>query len=201
MCGRYSFNVKGSPRLQTLARRLAEQGINVQTGEVAPGDNMAVVTRKGDRMTLGAVKWGFPGFAGSRPVINARAETVLDKPMFRDAFLARRCVFPSDAFYEWNPSHERFSFDSSDQQVIFLAGIIRDYPDGPRGVILTTNPNQDVGAVHDRMPLMVDEQHIRDWIMDTTFAQHWLAHPMDRLRGTRQVALGEDIPLDWDNQD
>ncbi|WP_054750575.1 SOS response-associated peptidase family protein [Lacticaseibacillus thailandensis] len=128
MCGRYSFNTTHAQRLRHLTELLAQRGVKVQTGEVAPGDQMAVVTGKNTHMVVTAVRWGFPGYSGGRPLINARAESVLSKPTFRDAFLNQRCVFPSDAFYEWDASHTRFSFAQPDGGLIFFGGFYSAVP-------------------------------------------------------------------------
>ena len=134
----------------------AERG-NVERGNVTPA-----------RVFLGIQKmrWGFKAPGGKGLVFNARSESVLEKRMFRDSVSHRRVAVPVSWFYEWNQSKEKYTFTREDGQVLFLAGFYSKYEDGDHFVILTTQANQSMAPVHSRMPLVLERDQVRDWIMD-----------------------------------
>lgn len=106
--------------------------------------------------------WGFPKHEGSGLIINARAETLLDKPFFRESALHRRCVIPASGFYEWNRWKEKVTFRRGDSPVLYMAGIYREF----HFVIVTTQANESMAPVHDRMPLILDEEEAAAWLCD-----------------------------------
>jgi putative SOS response-associated peptidase YedK len=139
---------------------------------------------------LRSLKWGLvPSWAkdpkiGSR-LINARAETVHEKPAFRRAFATRRLLVPVSGFYEWFPTQQvatsgkpvkqPFYLRPKDEGVLALAGIYEFWrdPGKPRDdaeawlttfTIITTNATDDVGHIHDRMPMTVNRDNWRRWL-------------------------------------
>ena len=89
-----------------------------------------------------------------------------EKRMFRDSVSHRRAAVPVSWFYEWNQNKEKYTFTREDGQVLFLAGFYSKYEDGDHFVILTTQANQSMAPVHSRMPLVLERNQVRDWIMD-----------------------------------
>lgn len=118
-------------------------------------------------------RWGYPGPRKGRALINARAETVQEKPSFRADFAKRRCVIPAKGFYEWNAGREKFYF-SLDAPVLYLAGIYSNDPGAECVTILTVQANESMEPVHDRMPLLIPEGKIADWIAGTDWAARFL---------------------------
>jgi putative SOS response-associated peptidase YedK len=136
---------------------------------------------------LRVVRWGLvPSWAkdpsiGSR-LINARAETVGSKPAFRKAFARRRCLLPADGFYEWLPVEEQgrkrkqpYYIHPADGGVLAFAGLYelwrdKSVPDDdPRAwlwtaVIITTSAQDEVGRIHDRMPMIIEPARWDDWL-------------------------------------
>jgi putative SOS response-associated peptidase YedK len=136
---------------------------------------------------LRVVRWGLvPSWAkdpsiGSR-LINARSETVASKPAFRGAFARRRCLLPADGFYEWISVTERgkthkqpYYIHRADGGPLAFAGLYelwrdKSYPDDhPRAwlwtaVIITTRAEDEVGRIHDRMPMVIDPGLWADWL-------------------------------------
>lgn len=116
--------------------------------------------------------WGMPGFAPKengkkgQVLFNARSETAMEKPTFREAVKSCRIVIPAAGFYEWNRKKEKYRFRRKDSPVLFMAGCFRHYEDGERFVILTTAANESVEPVHDRMPLILEPEEIAAWIWD-----------------------------------
>lgn len=112
-------------------------------------------------------RWGFPGPGGKGLVFNARSESVTEKPMFREGVARRRVAVPVSWFYEWNKSKEKYTFTREGSRVLFLAGFYNRYQDGEHFVILTTEANSSMAPVHSRMPLILDKDQVRDWILDS----------------------------------
>ena len=116
------------------------------------------VVRPTDTATVlapgGALALGFGlRLASGRLVLNARAETVLEKPLFRRLVLAGRVVVPAQCFYEWDRNKVRHAFSRLDGRDLMLAGI----GDGHSFAILTTAANAGMAPVHDRMPLVLED--------------------------------------------
>jgi putative SOS response-associated peptidase YedK len=133
---------------------------------VAPGQEAPVVAEDRHGRRMGLLRWGFvPSWAQdtNRPFINARAERAHETPSFREAFAHRRCLVPADGFYEWRRDEggkRPFWFQATAGGLLTLAAIWErwDRPGRqPRHgfAILTVDANDDVGPVHDRMPLLV----------------------------------------------
>ena len=110
--------------------------------------------------------WGFPRFDGKGLIINARAESVRERPAFRDSVEQRRCVIFARGFYEWNRSREKFSYEREDAPVLFMAGCFSRWEYGGHFVIITTAANPSVAPVHDRMPLILEPEELGDWVLD-----------------------------------
>lgn len=179
MCGRY--RIKDTAAVDELTRQLF--GIpQWATGPVPPRYNIAPSQPLPAlaRSAAGAVqavmlRWGFDsgwaptGAAPLRP-INAQAETVATKPMFRDATRSRRCLVPADGFYEWrrlSPT-ERQAFDIHLRggRPFFFAGIFgpAQADDLPGCAVLTTRANDAVSAVHNRMPVILEGEAAQAWL-------------------------------------
>ncbi|MFB0617904.1 SOS response-associated peptidase [Streptomyces sp. AGS-58] len=203
MCGRYVstrrpqdlaqlFHVAEWPPAEALA----------PNWNVAPTDDVWAVLERTPRHDRGAaaaprelrpLRWGLvPSWAkepkiGAR-MINARVETVHEKPAFRRAFVRRRCLLPADGFYEWQPGKDPatgkarkqpYFIRPEDEKVMALAGlyeywrdpaVIQD--DDPAAwlmtcTIITTEATDAAGRVHPRMPLALTEDHYRAWLDPT----------------------------------
>lgn len=145
---------------------------------VAPTDRVYTVAEHEGARILGSFRWGLiPWWAkdnkiGSRN-INARAETVADKPAFRDSFAKRRCLIPVDGFYEWQrlPKGKLpFYIYRADQRPLALAGIWASWKEPESGErvlscsIITGTPNDLVADIHDRMPVVIAEDNWHTWL-------------------------------------
>src|SRR5690348_5913773 len=107
-------------------------------------------------------------------MINPKAETVAEKPAFREAFRARRCLIPADAFYEWKrlgPKEKQpYAIVMRDRSLFALAGLWERWKDRASGeivrscTIITTTPNEVCAPIHDRMPVILDPENYGRWL-------------------------------------
>lgn len=143
-----------------LGQRLAE-ALSFRKAEIRPSDS-APVFRMGEHGREQAVmRFGFPTKDGSL-LLNARCETILEKALFREHLFHRRILIPATGFHEWDPYRRRHTFCSLDGSSLYLAGI----HDGEHFVIITTEANESLRAVHDRMPLILDRSLFAPWLQD-----------------------------------
>lgn len=142
---------------------------------VSPGQGAVVFRYQESRKPgFSSLRWGLVPFwakkkSGFKPLINARAETVPERPSFRSSFKHGRCLIPVDGFYEWAPGEKRkhpYYFLRSDGRPLFLAGLTEegdmDHP--ATFAVLTTESNQLMRKVHDRMPLILEEESLDIWL-------------------------------------
>ncbi len=161
-------------------------GLPPATYNIAPTDPIAVVVERerdgGVRRLLTPMRWGLvpswaPDDRGAARLINARLETVADKPSFRKAFATRRCLIPADGYYEWRPvalpngrtGKQPYFIHPADGGRLAMAGLY-EFWKAPEGswlvttAIITTAATDRLGDVHDRMPVVVQPGHWDAWL-------------------------------------
>ncbi len=144
---------------------------------VCPTNSVHVVRASGEGRALVSMRWGFlPHWYKSLNdgplLINARAETIADKPAFGTAVRERRCILPASGYYEWAKDAEGnrlpWYFTRTDGAPLALAGIWQSWEggNGPLNscAIVTTGANARAGAVHHRMPVILEEQSWAKWL-------------------------------------
>ncbi len=181
MCGRYAITLP--PEALRAIFRYVEQPNFPPRYNIAPTQPVPIVhmTLEPDgtrarHLTL--VRWGFlPGFVKDPKdfplVINARAETLADKPSFRTALRHRRCIFIADAFYEWKRRPGKISkpflIRRADHAPMAMAGLWETWM-GPNGeetdsaCIITTDANGPISAIHHRMPVILEPENFDAWL-------------------------------------
>jgi len=132
---------------------------------VAPTQAVLALRGGGDR--LEPMRFGLDD--GRKRHINARAETIFERPAFRVSARARRCAVVMDGFYEWRRQAgapaQPFLFERPDGAPFWLAGVYAARPDGPPGVaIVTTTPSAVTADVHDRMPALLAGDALTTWL-------------------------------------
>ncbi|MBW0116765.1 SOS response-associated peptidase [Pseudonocardia abyssalis] len=223
MCGRYA-SIKAPTDLADEFRAVdATDGATEPDYNVAPTKSIVTVVQRHPRdadgtpdpdvteRTLRLVKWGLvPSWAkdpkaGAR-MINARSETAAEKPAFKRAMNARRCLIPADGWYEWQrgPDHKQPYYTRyADGSSLAMAGIWEfwkpkddpenAYPDGlVTASVLTTGAVGDLAQVHDRMPLLLPPSAWDAWLDPDTGADDesvaaWLVPPSDELVGSLEL--------------
>ena len=166
MCGRYYVDDETAREIEKLVRDLDRKLKMERTGDVFPSQNAMILKGEGNHLAAEQMRWGFPGFEKGKLLINARAETALERPTFRESVQDRRCIIPARGFYEWNKSKEKFTFERKETPVLFMAGCYNRYEGQERFVILTTDANSSVAPVHNRMPLILEPEELKDWVLD-----------------------------------
>ena len=168
MCGRYNFSKESSSEMvQAVLENLQGRQIEVKTGEVFPGDIAAVIAsnRKLEPQAFG-MKWGYQ-LPDGKLIFNARSETAAQKAMFEDGMRQRRCLVPADSYYEWQKSgqgKQKYEIAPSEMDGFFLAGIYRMEQGRPVFSILTKEPVVTIAFIHNRMPVILPNDIMKDWL-------------------------------------
>lgn len=168
-------------RRSPLYRKFIHAGSAVLTsGEIRPTDVVPVVApgKTGARGTF-PMRWGFR-IPGRPPVVNARTETAPERSMFREAWAKHRCVIPASWYYEWEhpaPSAQtpaqggprpssavRYMIQPRGASMTWLAGLYRIEEGFPVFAVLTREPSEALRRIHDRMPLILPEEYVGEWI-------------------------------------
>ena len=210
MCGRYASSRRPEDLVEEFEVEQAELPAALPADyNVAPTKEVYAVLERPPRperdrpqqRQLRVLTWGLvPSWAkdpsvGSR-MINARVETVAEKPAYRKAFAARRCLLPADGYFEWytpesdaaedrppeaprgKPRKQPFFIRPADGSVLAMAGLYEIWRDPTRAeddparfrwtcTVLTTSAEDDLGRIHDRMPLLVDREEYGAWLDPT----------------------------------
>ncbi|UDY24680.1 SOS response-associated peptidase [Nocardioides sp. Kera G14] len=189
MCGRYA----SSKSAGELAQEFDVEELRLATElpasyNVAPTDEVYIVAERTSHETeaparqLRTARWGLvPSWSkdakGGARMINARVETVAEKPAFRKAFAARRCLVPADGYFEWyqaeNGTKQPFYIHPVDGGSLAMAGLYEIWrdPGAPEGegflwscTVITTTATDELGLLHDRMPLLVERDRWGAWL-------------------------------------
>ena len=177
MCGRFT---QQRPTAELAALFAAEPpSAELQpTYNLAPTDDAAVVVERGDRRAIRAYRWGLiPAWAKDAKIasklFNARAETLATSGAFRESFRRRRCIVPADGFYEWQRAggiRQPFLIHRVDGAPLALAGLWSGWrhPETEQLIrtftIVTTAANGLLAAVHDRMPVILEQKDWSRWL-------------------------------------
>lgn len=180
MCGRYTLT-RSIPDLELLFDAVPSHLQPFEASRnISPGQTVPVVAqgREGTPV-ITSFRWGIKApwaekSRSARLLINARAETIRQKPTFASSFQRYRCVVPADGFYEWKARQgERrktpWLIDRSDGKILAMAGIfVRHKPEnGPEEftcAIITTEANKTMAPIHDRMPVILELDQAKEWI-------------------------------------
>lgn len=182
MCGRYilrrlnarRFGIEFTdPGFEEFSETRLAPRFNIAPSQIVPAIRMNQV---GHRM-IGGLRWGLiPSWAKEKQKtqpINARAETVATSGMFRQAFDRRRCLIPADGFYEWKKTDsgkQPYLIRLADDAAFAFAGIWERWRPEPDAepvetcAILTTEPNELMAGIHNRMPVILDEADYARWL-------------------------------------
>ncbi|WP_101909080.1 SOS response-associated peptidase [Marasmitruncus massiliensis] len=172
MCGRYQFTAEESQDIRNIIAEVERKcGVTgMKTGEVYPTNLVPVLLPSGSDIVPELLSWGFPNFRNKGVIINARAETAQEKPMFKRCLSERRCVIPTTGFYEWDTTKKKYLFRLPEAPELYLAGLYNDFAGEQRFTILTTAANTSIADVHNRMPLVLPKEDVSLWLQNTAAA-------------------------------
>ena len=179
MCGRYYLEntIEMVPFIEKmmkspLVRKWNDTSAVLTSGEIRPTDVVPVIAPdKSGKQSVYPMKWGYPG--QQKLLINARVETAAEKPTFRADWKSHRCIVPASYYFEWEhlplnngktKTGDKYVIQPKGSSVTWLCGLYRIEDNFPRFVILTRDAAEDIRFIHDRMPLIMPEELVDDWI-------------------------------------
>lgn len=196
MCGRFAITLPNDAMAQLFAAQPANDLPQVPNFNVCPTRPVHVVRQGGAGRQLVAMRWGFLPVWYKTPadgplLINARAETIAEKPTFRAAARSRRCILPASGFYEWTKTEEGarlpWYIRRRDGAPIAFAGVWQDWGEDALSAcaVVTTAANEGISAIHHRMPLILEPEAWPLWLGEAGKGAAELMQP------------GADGVLDW----
>lgn len=183
MCGRFTLTTTadelhrrfGVHVMETLAPRW----------NIAPSQASLILIQSGLELSAKQAEFGLKAGPDGKRLINARAETVQEKPTFRQAYTASRCLVPASGWYEWAGKGKPFHVQLTDARVMAFAGLYFAPPQrNQRGqfVILTTAAEGELAVVHHRSPLVLPATRWQTWLTGTSAeAEVCLVPPLSRF--------------------
>lgn len=182
MCARFTIDGEVISAAVELTETQNPEISALPRGDIRPSEQALIIASHREHLHAGLMQWGFPQADGKGLLINARSESVLEKPTFRDSTLSRRCVIPARSFYEWDAGKNQITFSDPAQQVLFFAGIYNRFAGKLRFTILTTAANESVSRFHDRMPVLLDRTELEPWIHHDRDFEMYLKKEMPELK-------------------
>ena len=187
MCTRFYADMKSLSGYISEAQRLRLAKIIMNTmsrsaamsGEIRPTDMAAVIApnKKGEPAVFPMI-WGFTPKASPKPVINCRIETADQKELWKDSWFRRRCIIPASWYFEWEhlkrpdgkvKTGQKYAIQPKGSSVTWIAGLYRmEEKNGlhyPVFTVLTREPSAELRKLHNRMPVILPESVIDDWLL------------------------------------
>ena len=175
MCGRFTLRSPG--RIRFDGERSSHLPSMAPRYNIAPSQEVLTITKSQGRRELSSFVWGLIPSWSKEPkgFINARCETLEEKPSFSESFQNRRCLIPADGFYEWQrngKSKQPYYFQMKDEAPFAFAGLWdrwqNDGVDITSCSIITTTPNELLTTIHDRMPVILSPESQDAWLSNNT---------------------------------
>ena len=181
MCGRFTISISENELRDYLKESFdieeAKSDFELPRYNVAPGQPVISIINDGKKNRVGLFKWGLvPPFAKDEKIginlINAKSETLVDKPSFKPSFQSKRCVILANGFFEWRKEEKGktpMHILMTDHSIFPMAGLWSTYikADGSKlhtTTIITTSANELVSSIHDRMPVILTEESKKIWL-------------------------------------
>ncbi|RED64611.1 SOS response-associated peptidase [Cohnella lupini] len=177
MCGRYTIVVSMEELMLRYLNEQPTDRYHTPKYNVAPMQNVTAVIHDGEKNKLGELRWGLvPSWASDDKIgskmINARAETILEKASFKNLIRRKRAIIPADGFYEWKQlgsKKQPMRITMKDGAIFSMAALYDTWlaPDGRKlstCTIITTTPNSLMADIHDRMPVILSPEDEALWL-------------------------------------
>ncbi len=171
MCGRYTLT-KSSKTIESHFRPVRMSLKYSPSFNIAPSQISMVVTQSSEGLQLTGMKWGLIPSWSKDPqmgnkLINARSETLHEKPSFRESFKNQRCLIPADGFIEWKGKHPHYIRPKT-QGLFAFAGLWSTWDSGDDPLntytIITTEANKTLSPLHSRMPVILHPGNYEEWL-------------------------------------
>ena len=181
----------------------------VTTGEVRPADIVPVIApdSHGDKSFF-PMQWGFMAKDNKRTIFNARVETAAVKPTFRDAWRSHRCIIPASYYLEWEhfkspdgkvKTGDKYAIQPAGSTTTQLCGLYRIEDGYPVFVILTKEPTARLSLIHDRMPLMLPEDKINEWINPSSDPEELIHYALSDMVIEKVLKQTDQLRITFDN--
>lgn len=177
MCGRYAFDdvkeiFEARIILEEIAGIFGKEAVkSLKQGEIFPTDIVPVVAETTSGSQAMPMEWGYKMWNSTRRIINARAETLMEKPMFRKSMTHKKCLIPCTGFYEWQKTvngKQKYHIRPKGENFFYLAGIYNSFNEDTskvnRFTIITCPANEFMKPIHHRMPLIVLKNNKETWL-------------------------------------
>ncbi len=203
MCTRYHIE-KDDPTLASIIEKALNSPLAkrfqidlskpmITEGEVHPTDVAPVIApAKDGKKAVFPMKWGFTVQIEGRdkPVVNARIETAPKKDLFREAWLRHRCIIPASWYIEWKHTEntiekvsdkEKYVIQPKNDLITWMCGLYRIENGVPVFTILTKEPTPELAQIHDRMPFILPEDRIEEWIKPDNKPENLIPYSMTNM--------------------
>lgn len=207
MCGRFIlFTGDEYEEIQLIIKEIEENHRNVlkdmKIGEIFPTNLVPIIAAdENNNKTADLFKWGFPNFKQpSGVIINARGETLEEKPTFKKILYSKRCLVPACGFFEWkknNSKKDKYLIKPREHNFFYMAGLYNSYIDKSGNpykgfVIITTEANEEMADIHDRMPVIITEKDE---------ANRWIDNRTTDLLDIKSLIKPYQYKLSFENQE
>ncbi|MBQ9263380.1 MAG: SOS response-associated peptidase [Clostridia bacterium] len=209
MCGQFELPLQGLAEWETeIDRKYASLPLPApwrRKGTAQPGDILPVLAR-GTSGNAGPflMRWGYRQDNKGRLLINARSETAYRKPLFSSSFENRRCLIPAASYYEWQRTgkgRQKFALTpqgAGDHRYLACLYRYENDPRLPAFVVLTRAAEPDIAFIHNRMPVLLDEDAAQAWLSPTVDPQTILSRALTVMDAASQLDPNAPLPDIWE---
>ena len=179
MCGRYYIDINNEEFKKILEEAQNNIYENFKTGEIFPTNIAPIYIEDNNKMKPILAKWGFPKWDGKGVIINARAESINEKQMFKNLVSSNRCIVPASYYFEWKKEEhgkDKYKINNPNSNV-YMAGLYNVVTNKDNKqlsmfesnmdifyTIITRNANDSVSHIHNRMPLIFNRDEMQEWL-------------------------------------
>ena len=163
MCGRFSL----SSNLEELQNEFSNEisGNFPAKYNISPGQSPVVISLKKNNFYLNKIHWGFKVPKLGKLVINARSETIIEQPLFKNLLLQNRCLIPANSWFEWDNEKKPYLIKHKKNDIIAFAGLQRIEENQESSfVIITADAEKDLKKIHNRTPLVINKENFLFWL-------------------------------------
>ena len=197
MCGRKTLTREMQSIIEELAIEEWENPDNyIPNYNIAPTQSSPILIDNGKRIVK-LMRWGLiPSWAkdekfGAR-MINARIETLIEKPSYRNLVSSNRCIVITDGYYEWKRNGDRkvpYYLKDPNDKLLSMAGLydVWKHPDGyllPSYTVITKEAQKDIAIIHNRMPVILLQKHLDEWLKTENFS---VSEALELAKNTNQI--------------